>query len=73
MFKKEKKNCLCLQLGLGQIMLKPSFSSKTHCEVIGSYLQQHQKHHDFRTLFWGHLHSQAQAKKNDYTIIAIQF
>ena len=34
-----------------EYLLKLCSSSETHCEIIGSYLQQHQKHHVFRTLF----------------------
>ena len=37
-FRKEHFFDVILPFGLGQIMLKPSSSNATHCEIIGSYL-----------------------------------
>ena len=61
-----------LQLGLGQIMLKPSSRSETRCAIIGSYLQQHQKHHFFRTLFRDTYTARLRQKRG-MIILSLQF
>ena len=36
-----------------------------HCEIPGSYLQQHHQHQVFRAHFYANPHSQSQAKKEE--------
>ena len=36
-----------------------------HCEIFGSYLQQHHRHHVFRALFYAEPHSQTEVNNEE--------
>ena len=57
----------CFQNGSihGKCMNKMKLSFLLHCEILGSYLQQHHQHPIFRAYFHAEPQGQAQTKKVD--------
>ena len=43
-----------------------------HCEIFGSYLQQHHQHPVFRVLFQAEAHSDGKANEEKYLPIGLQ-
>ena len=48
-----------------KICLVVHIKCSEHCEILGSYLQQHHQHHVFRAQFWADPHSQTEANKEE--------